>query len=226
MKNNILIYFILIFFLLIKNKTFEKFSSDTDISELNKNIKNSFTEIGTFKMASLPLGTILPFADTKENIPKGWKECDGTNGTPDLRGRFLFGKGYNSGNIHNKPLNYYNRRYDDEVDTSVEGNEVTRTKYDHVKLFEDNIPKHKHPGNTGLGSNDGTHSHKGVTKMYGKNGNAAIWNNDKWFYSKLKGTQTTGAAVHTHKFTTDDGTGCNGESFEVMPPWYSIYIYN
>lgn len=42
---------------------------------------------------SVPIGTILPWipTDKMKNVPKGWKVCDGTNGTPDLEGRFLMG---------------------------------------------------------------------------------------------------------------------------------------
>lgn len=39
----------------------------------------------------LPKGIIFPFWGTKRDIPPGWKLCDGTNDTPDLRGRFLRG---------------------------------------------------------------------------------------------------------------------------------------
>lgn len=42
---------------------------------------------------SVPVGTILPWipTDKMKTIPKGWKVCDGINGTPDLEGRFLVG---------------------------------------------------------------------------------------------------------------------------------------
>jgi|UPI00037C4812 hypothetical protein len=42
---------------------------------------------------SVPIGTILPWipTDKMKNVPKGWKVCDGTNGAPDLEGRFLMG---------------------------------------------------------------------------------------------------------------------------------------
>jgi hypothetical protein len=32
-------------------------------------------------------GHILPFAGPSNKIPAGWVLCDGTNGTPDLRGK-------------------------------------------------------------------------------------------------------------------------------------------
>ena len=38
-----------------------------------------------------PIGTIIPYAGDLSKIPYGWHLCDGTNGTPDLRDRFLEG---------------------------------------------------------------------------------------------------------------------------------------
>lgn len=46
---------------------------------------------------SFPEGTILPYTGDLAKIPHGWVLCDGTNGTPDLRGRFLEGTGTNTG---------------------------------------------------------------------------------------------------------------------------------
>lgn len=38
---------------------------------------------------SLPQGCIIMWGGTLSTIPGGWQLCDGTNGTPDLRGRFI-----------------------------------------------------------------------------------------------------------------------------------------
>lgn len=38
-----------------------------------------------------PVGTIIPYAGDLSKIPYGWHLCDGTNGTPNLSGRFLEG---------------------------------------------------------------------------------------------------------------------------------------
>ena len=40
---------------------------------------------------SLPLGTIIAYNGPLSAIPVGWHLCDGSDGTPDLRGRFLDG---------------------------------------------------------------------------------------------------------------------------------------
>ena len=75
-------------------------------------------EIGNFK------GIIVMWSGTKESIPNGWNLCDGTNNTPDLRGRFILGSG--------------------------KGNELTERKTgdtggeENVVLNIDNIPQHDH----------------------------------------------------------------------------------
>ena len=43
---------------------------------------------------TLPIGTILPYVGELSKIPHGWALCDGTNGTPNLTGRFLQGWGW------------------------------------------------------------------------------------------------------------------------------------
>ena len=48
----------------------------------------------------VPQGTIIPWYGNLNNIPDGFALCNGQNGTPDLRDKFLVGagSGYNLGN--------------------------------------------------------------------------------------------------------------------------------
>jgi len=41
----------------------------------------------------VPPGVIVMWSGSIANIPSGWALCDGTNGTPDLRDRFIVGAG-------------------------------------------------------------------------------------------------------------------------------------
>lgn len=43
------------------------------------------------KIPNVQSGTVIMYSGKK--IPKGWKLCDGTNDTPDLRDRFIAGAG-------------------------------------------------------------------------------------------------------------------------------------
>ena len=67
----------------------------------------------------LPAGSIMMWYGAVDNIPGGWKLCDGDNGTPDLRNRFVVGAGDNY-------------KKDDK------GGEIK------VVLNEDEMPSHKH----------------------------------------------------------------------------------
>ena len=39
--------------------------------------------------AGVPRGTIVAWSGAVEDIPQGWAQCDGSNGTPDLRGKLI-----------------------------------------------------------------------------------------------------------------------------------------
>lgn len=43
----------------------------------------------------MPPGSIIPWFGRLRDLPEGWHVCDGTNGTPDLRDRFIVGAGRN-----------------------------------------------------------------------------------------------------------------------------------
>lgn len=43
------------------------------------------------QLVSAPKGSIMAWYGEADTVPEGWAVCDGENGTPDLRGRFLLG---------------------------------------------------------------------------------------------------------------------------------------
>lgn len=43
--------------------------------------------------SSIPSGLICMWSGSSSNIPSGWVLCNGSNGTPDLRNRFVLGAG-------------------------------------------------------------------------------------------------------------------------------------
>jgi len=76
----------------------------------------------------VPQGLISMWSGAIANIPVGWALCDGTNGTPNLKGRFIVG-------------------YDDTVaDYDTIGNTGGAKE---VTLNIDQIPQHDHAGGTG-----------------------------------------------------------------------------
>ncbi len=58
---------------------------ELDINFENENAQNEDD--------SVPQGVIAMWSGSIKNIPSGWALCDGKNGTPDLRNRFIVGAG-------------------------------------------------------------------------------------------------------------------------------------
>ncbi len=82
---------------------------------------------GTFNL--LPKGTVVAWNGTA--APAGWALCDGANGTPDLRGRFILGL-HPSGGKHGKVSgDDYNKL------GGIGGNQIHQ-------LTQDDLPSHSH----------------------------------------------------------------------------------
>ncbi len=90
---------------------------------------------------AIPVGGIVIWSGTIASIPKGWALCDGSNGRPDLRERFVVGAG--SSDNTTVPSSTYS--------VGATGGENT-----HVLTVAE-MPSHSHTGKT---SNDGAHDHK------------------------------------------------------------------
>ena len=71
-----------------------------DISALaSVAVSGSYTDLTDKPTTVLPVGSIIMWSGAVGTIPAGWQLCNGQNGTPDLRNRFIVGAGstYNVG---------------------------------------------------------------------------------------------------------------------------------
>lgn len=61
-------------------------------------------------ISTVPVGTIVMWKGTVATIPTGWTLCNGSNGTPDLRNRFIVGANADSGGeAKTNILGYYTK---------------------------------------------------------------------------------------------------------------------
>jgi len=138
------------------------------------------------------------------SIPTGWALCDGTNGTPDLRGKFI--AGYNS-----TDTNY------DSIGETGGSNYFT--------LTTNQLPTHNHLFTTTT-SSSGAHTHTYtapfVASTYPVNRDTS-GNSD---YGPTVESSTTGttnsSGTHTHTASgTTNNTG-EGQIIDARPPYYTL----
>ena len=87
---------------------------------LDATVKGNLAVGGTLSgFGTFPLGAIVIWHGSVDSIPDGWKLCNGQNGTPDLRNRFVPGAG-------------------DEYAVGAKGGEKTHA------LSMDEMPSHRH----------------------------------------------------------------------------------
>lgn len=97
------------------------------ISSLTNGNVNLNAKITDHTQWLVPAGAIIMWSGAINQIPTGWRLCDGEKGTPDLRGRFVVG----AGNKLSAPLYSVG-------DTGG---------YDFITLTEEQIPPHSHKYN-------------------------------------------------------------------------------
>ncbi len=139
----------------------------------------------------LPQGLISMWSG--EEIPTGWALCDGTNGTPDLRGRFVVG--LNNNNNDYKPIG-------------------KKGGLDKVKLTVGEMPSHHHTGTT---NNAGNHRHRFTGAAKRGDGSGTGSSND---YYRAFNRDTEFPGNHTHSFTTN-ASGSN-QPHENRPPYFVL----
>ena len=148
----------------------------------------------------IPKGSIIMFNGLSSEIPKGWHICDGTEGTPNLIGKFI------------KASN-----------TSAEtGGKST------IQILEENMPRHTHTfvGNQVTTSESGAHTHT-IRGKYGKSDNANGRDClETGSETDLITTSQSGAHTHTIDMSaTQLSYQGGGKPIEFEPLYYSlIYI--
>lgn len=162
---------------------------------------------------SIPKGVIVMWSGTKETIPIGWGLCDGTNGTPNLIGRFVFGA----------------------VNAGTTGGSTNLT------LTEANIPSHTHTTGSHTHTFSGTtgstaHTHGiattsgALTQPYAAtpiSGVTALSTTKHYYLMNNVMSPDSGSHSHSFSGTTAGASGTtgstgNGTAINILPPYYTL----
>ena len=164
--------------------------------------------------AVFPRGGIIMWSGT--NPPSGWALCNGGNGTPDLRGRFIISYDNRSSTTPRVAGN-------NDINYGAIGNVGGSTS---VSLSPAEMPAHSHTGITDP-SGDHTHSASFSAQYIGARGKTVGRNSgggedgaDDEERTLSATVETDGSGDHTHTFTTSS-TG-SGNAHENRPPYYVL----
>jgi len=166
----------------------------------------STTQIATtaFVQTALPVGSVIMWFGTVGNIPAGWQVCDGTNGTPDLRDRFVVGAGStyalgNTGGANTVTLN--TTQIPSHTHTGTTATASTAHTHTFSATTSATDLSHSHTGTTATA--DLAHTHSGTTGNNNVGHTHTFSANTNTVGSHQHTGNTAGAGDHQHAFTDD-----------------------
>ena len=181
--------------------------------------------VATATAGGVPLGTILMWSGAVAAIPTGYKLCDGTFGTPDLRSRFVMGAG--NGGAYPAP-GAMGGATTATASTDTVGAHNHTAVTGSTALTAAQMPTHSHTGAT---NPVGEHDHEAPTpgQATGSGGAFTVFHNGMGF----NGNRTGPGGSHAHAFTTDaagsgashnhsissDGSHAHSVTVATLPPY-------
>jgi microcystin-dependent protein len=165
----------------------------------------SFDGTANITIPTVPAGGIIMWSGSVASIPSGWFLCDGANGTPDLRNRFVVGAGstYNPGDTGGA---------------------------DSVTLSASQIPGHTHSFSATTSTASLTGSAGPIAETFGFNGTttgvfsktAQFGNNTPSSVDGSESGRLNIDASHNHTLSGTTGSTGGGGSHENRPPYYAL----
>lgn len=172
------------------------------------NITGAVTSTQAQLNSPFPAGGIIMWSGAVGSIPSGWLLCDGNNGTPNLRDRFVIGAG-------------------NTFTVGATGGSSTAT------LNAGNLPSHNHTfsGSTAAAGyhshsiNDPGHVHytgagAGLSSSGGYGFVSTGYNNPT--YAATTGITINAVGDHAHSFSGTTSSVGSGSAFSIMNPYYAL----
>lgn len=182
-------------------------------------------------------GDILPFAGTV--APAGWVICDGTSGTPDLRGKFTVGAA-SAGNIGANTGGTHEHSYDFGATANFNSSSSSHGNWNNNNTYGQGTVAHTHNRNFSVATNTYTGStyvtsNAGTISRCLRSGHSHnAWNVNVYAdynttqphtHSSYINSRNTDATAHTHTVSSSSGVSgtTTGHSGDLVP--YIILNY-
>ena len=146
---------------------------------------------------SLPKGIVVMWSGRIADIPSGWALCDGTNGTPDLRDKFVVGAKQDDGGV---------------AKTNIAGS--LAQSGGSVTISEANLPSHAHAAGSLTVGNESAHTHGIPVGVQGEGGYTTRSTGELGYISSQAGSS------HTHSLSGSTGTIGSGTAY--AQPYYAL----
>jgi len=153
-------------------------------------------QVGATSYYMVPRGAIIMWSGTIATSPAGWSLCDGSNGTPDLRDRFIL-----------------------SVASSLEDPGTTGGS-NSITLSIAQLPSHSHAGSSSV---DGAHTHSVSIPWGGGAANGVTIHNSETASDTsgyLSGASINSGGSHSHSITVG-ATGSNS-SIDIRPSYFKM----
>ena len=162
----------------------------------------------------IPPGGIIMWSG--ETVPEGWKLCDGTQGTPDLRGRFVVG--YNSGEIRPNDTSDDNTQIRDDLYKNPGNLSENGTRTGEkggkkmVTLEIEQLPRHSHD------IEDPGHAHSYADSVHQTSSDSGGGVSNKALADRTTLGKTTGSSTSNITLSNTGGD----QPHENRPPFYVL----
>jgi len=178
----------------------------------------------------VPKGGIIMWSGSVASIPEGWALCDGTNGTPDLRDRFVVGAGSGYAVGATGGSANINVSHSHVINDHTHGINATDTNHSHNDDHNHNI-QHQHYVSR---VNDGTHNgsgrgmsagsdYSGYTGWWPQEGTISNSKNEQGFGSTTGWMNQNWSHSHTMGGASDRGTDSRlSGAQDIRPPYYAL----
>lgn len=192
-------------------------TTNTTLASLDARLDTIEPQIAAMTGFTVPQGGIIMWSGSVASVPAGWALCNGSNGTPDLRDRFIIGAG--------------GTRAPGVTGGAASGTTSSAGAHTHsgstggTALTTAQMPSHTHAGTT---STVGDHTHSYLSIDVAGTGNTNFAGASFGF------GQTAPAGAHNHSFTTDatgggqahshtiGSDGAHTHTVDTLPPFLAL----